>query len=138
VKLLLRWLSVSALCAGLGAVSVSRGGRAAASSDEPETVLTFFRPQPGQEEALLRLIREDRATLRRLDVVDESPYVLARATDPGGAVRYVELFTWKSAEIPDHAPPEVRAIWDRMQKIVQPRNGRPGIDFEAVQLLPEK
>ncbi|HUK53603.1 MAG TPA: hypothetical protein VL099_09980 [Candidatus Binatia bacterium] len=127
-----------AVCAACVALVWPLRRPAAASSDEPETVIATFRPQPGQEAALLEVIHQTRATLRRLDLVDESPYVLARATDPGGGVRYIELFTWKSAEIPDHAPPEVRTRWDRMQKLVQPRDGRPGIDFEAVSLLGEK
>jgi len=133
-----RRIALSALLGALAVFLLPLRAPVAVAGDEPETVIASFRPQPGQEAALLQVLRENRATLRRLDLVDEAPYILARTTDPGGAVRFVEIFTWKSAEIPDHAPPEVRANWDRMQKLVQPRNGHPGIDFEVVQLLPEK
>ena len=129
---------VFAVCAVLAALQGPLRRSLAASTDEPETVLVSYRPQPGQEAELLQILRNARATLRRLDLVDESPYVLARTMDPGGAVRFVEIFTWKSEEIPDHAPAEVRAEWDRMQKLVQPRDGRPGIEIQPVQLLPEK
>jgi len=134
----LRVTVVFAVCAALAALQGPLRRSVAASNEEPETVLVSYRPQPGQEAALLQVLREARAALRRLDLVDESPYVLVRAIDPGGAVRFVEIFTWKSEEIPDHAPPEVRAHWDRMQKLVQPRDGHPGIEIQPVQLLPEK
>jgi hypothetical protein len=44
----------------------------------------------------------------------------------------VEVFTWKSPDIPDHAPAEVRAIWQRLEDACEPRDGRPGIDFAEV------
>jgi hypothetical protein len=138
MRIRIQWMAAVAMAASIAGLESGAHARAAHASDEPETVLVTFHAQPGQETALLQVLRDDRATLRRLHLVDEAPFVLARATDPGGAVRYVEIFTWKSAEIPDHAPPEVRANWDRMQKLVQPRGGRPGIDFEQVQLLAEK
>jgi hypothetical protein len=107
----------------------------APASDEPETVLATYHPKPNQERELLQVLHEHWATLRRMDLVFETPHLLLRGKDPGGETHFVEVLIWKSAEIPDHAPPEIRAIWDRMQKLVESRGGRPGIEIEAVEIV---
>jgi hypothetical protein len=52
-----------------------------------------------------------------------------RGVDDAGKPYFVEIFTWKDASIPDHAPAEVRAIWKKLEAVCEPRGGRPGIDF---------
>ncbi len=131
------WAAAGVLFTVLAAFVFPFTSSAGASSDEPETVMVTYHPLAGNEAALLQVLREARSTLRRLDLVDESPYLLARAGGPD-SVRFVEIFTWKNGEIPDHAPPDVRAQWDRMQKLVRPSGSHPGIEIELVQLLPEK
>jgi hypothetical protein len=72
------------------------------------------------------------AIYRRLDLVLEKPHLVVRGTDVGGLPYFVEVFTWRSPEIPDHAPPEVRALWQQLESVCEKRNGRPGIDFTEV------
>ncbi|HVN09247.1 MAG TPA: hypothetical protein VMV61_09755 [Patescibacteria group bacterium] len=137
MKRLDRWAACTVLFAAFLACISSLAPRARASGDEPETVVVTYRPQPGKEDALLQVLREARSTRARLALADDSPYLLVRAGSPGN-VRFIEVFTWKSEEIPDHAPQEIRDQWDRMQKLVRPLDGHPGIDFEQVQILPPK
>ena len=33
------------------------------------------------------------------------------------------------ADIPDHAPAEVQAIWQEMNAVVEPRGGKPSLSF---------
>jgi hypothetical protein len=57
---------------------------------------------------------------------------VVRGVDSQNLPYFVEIFTWKSAEIPDHAPAEVRAVWQELENACEKRNGRPGIDFTEV------
>ncbi len=107
------------------------------SSDEPETVLITYHPKAGQEGQLLETIKKDWAALRRLRLVDESPHIVMRGKDASGAAIYVEVFTWVTADTPDHVPAEVQAIWQEMGKQVENATGRPGIDIRPVTLVPD-
>jgi hypothetical protein len=53
------------------------------------------------------------------------------AQESGGRY-YVEILTWKDEDAPDSAPPAIRAIWDEMNRLVEPRGGRPGLDIVPV------
>jgi hypothetical protein len=47
----------------------------------------------------------------------------------------VEIFTWTSSDIPDHAPKEITDIWAREQALCEGRNGRPAIEDGEVDLV---
>ena len=104
----------------------------AQTHDEPETVLVTYHPKSGQEEQFLEVLKRDWATLSRLKLVDEEPHVVVRAKDDSGKTIFVEVFTWVSGETPDHVPAEVQSIWTEMQKLVETRDGHPGVEFRAV------
>ena len=110
----------------------------AQDKDEPETVLVVYRPKAGQEAALLEVLKKDWATVKRLKLVDEQPHLLVQAKDDAGKTVFVETFTWVSAETPDHVPAEVQAIWGEMGKLVETREGHPGVDFRAVSVLADR
>ncbi|HZF09004.1 MAG TPA: hypothetical protein VFE33_09465 [Thermoanaerobaculia bacterium] len=95
----------------------------------PETVLVTYRPQAGNAEKLEQLIARHGATLQRLALVTSDPHLTFRANDSSGKPIVIDLLTWKDDAIPDNAPAEVRAIWDEMQKLVEKRDGRPGIEI---------
>jgi hypothetical protein len=63
-----------------------------------------------------------------------SPHVTLR-TVGSKDVTFVEIFTWRDASIPDAAPPEIRAIWDEMNKIAEPRNGKSGLEIAMMQQI---
>ena len=75
----------------------------------PRPVIACYRPKPGQEAALLDLVRGHVPTLRRLGLAtDRAPYCM-RAAD--GTL--VEVFEWASAQAIEaaHAQPEVHTMW---------------------------
>ena len=57
------------------------------------------------------------------------PHLVVRGTDGAGKTYFVEIFTWKDASIPDHAPPEVRAVWKQLEAACEPPGAAPGVDF---------
>jgi len=116
----------------LAIVITAVGVAQAQTQDEPETVLVTYLPKAGQEEQLLNVLRKDWAAVTRLKLVDPEPHVLVRGKDDSGKTVFVEVFTWASADTPDHVPAEVQAIWTEMGKLVEVREGHPGVDFRAV------
>ena len=97
----------------------------------PETIVSISRPKAGKEAELLAAIRETHAVYERLQAVS-GLYTLYRGGDEAGGVYFIEIFTWRSGDIPDNAPPEIRAAWTKLQSLVDNRNGRAGIEFYAV------
>ena len=78
-------------------------------ADPPHTVIACYRAKPGQEAALLDLLRGHLPALRRLGLAtDRAPYSL-RAAD--GTL--VEVFEWSSAKAIEsaHKHPEVQQMW---------------------------
>jgi hypothetical protein len=101
----------------------------------PETVVVTYHVKPGSEAAMEKLLREDHwPMLRRNGFVRESPHVLVKCVEDGGKPCFREVLTWRDHETPDNAPPEVHAVWDRMQTLVEKR-GADSIEIEEVELL---
>ena len=101
----------------------------------PETVLVTYHVKAGSEAAMEKLLREDHwPLLRRMGFVRESPHVLVKCVEDGGRPCFREVLTWRDHDTPDNAPPEVRAVWDRMHRLVEKRGG-PDIEIEEVELL---
>lgn len=99
------------------------------SRPEPETIYSVSHVIAGKEAAFDKARIEAWAIYQRLGLVLPKPHLVVRGADEAGKTYFVEIFTWKDAAIPDHAPPEVRAIWKLLEAACEPRGGRPGIDF---------
>lgn len=97
-----------------------------------ETVHTIAHVKPGHEQEYARLDAKSWAIYTRLGLVLRHPHIVLRGADDKGRPFFVEVFTWKSSDIPDHAPPEVKAVWQQLEQACEPRDGRPGIDFDAM------
>ena len=97
-----------------------------------ETIYSIAHVKRGMETQYAELSAKTWAIYRKLDLVLPAPHVVVRAVDSQNLPYFVEIFTWKSAEIPDHAPAEVRAVWQELENTCEKRNGRPGIDFTEV------
>ena len=123
----------TAVAALLAAVSVQAVAQTRAA--EPETVMITLRAKPGSEADLARVIERHWSTARALNLVVPDPHVTLRAVEDGGKTYFVEVFTWRDAAIPDAAPPAIQAIWAEMNRLVEPRGGKPGLTFTAVSLL---
>jgi hypothetical protein len=97
-----------------------------------ETIYSTYHVKRGMEAKFAELNAKTWALYRKLDLVLPAPHVVVRAMDSSNLPYFVEIFTWRSAEIPDHAPPEVRAVWRDLENACEKRGGRPGIDFTEV------
>ena len=107
----------------------------AAAAQPPETILAIARPKAGKEAELLDAIRDDHAIMTRLGLIT-GPYTLYRGNDEGGTSVYILTFTWKSGDIPDNAPPEIRNSWKRLGALVEKKGSCPGSEFWAIETIP--
>ena len=100
-----------------------------------ETIHSVAHIKPGREVEYAKLSAEAWAIYTRLGFVLDTPHIVLQGSDEKGRSYVVEVFTWKSPDIPDHAPPEVKAIWRKLEDACEPRDGRRGIDFSEVTAL---
>jgi hypothetical protein len=100
----------------------------------PETVMVTYHAKAGSEAALANAIAKQWAAANRLKLVLETPHTLVRG-DEQGKTYFVEIFTWRDANIPDAPPAAIQNIWAEMTQLVESRGARPGIDFAAVSLV---
>jgi len=106
---------------------------AAPAAPAPETVLVTYHIAPGREAAFLQAVKAQWSTLQKLRLVTGAPHTLVRAKEASGETSFVEVLTWVSASIPDHAPAAVLAIWDELGKLCQARAGRGAIEITEVE-----
>jgi hypothetical protein len=109
-------------------------GSLARASADPETVMITLRAKAGAEAELTKVIADHWATARRLDLVRPEPHVTLSGKDKDGSY-YVDIFTWRDASIPDNAPPEIRKIWDDMNRLTEARGGHPGLSITEMTLV---
>lgn len=83
---------------------------------QPEVVFAIYRPKPGQDEALLGLLRRHLPTLRRLGLATERPALLLGSKDAS-----IEVFEWASSEASAqaHTTPEVAEIWRAIEGVAE-------------------
>ena len=99
----------------------------------PETVMITLHAKAGAEAALVEVLARHYETARRLALLrDEAPHLTLRAPGDHDTVSIIEILTWRDAEIPDHAPHDILAIWQEMNSLVEARGGRPGLDIVEV------
>lgn len=99
---------------------------------ESETILSTYHVRTGQEKAFLAAVTRTWAIYRRLDVVLPRPHTLVSRVDDAGHTLYYELFTWRSGDIPDNAPPEIKAAWKDLEALCKLPDGKSGIEGEEV------
>ena len=99
----------------------------AQSSKQPETVMVTCHAKPGAEADLQRVLTRHWNTARDLKLVLDTPHVRLRGAD-SGETYLIEIFTWRDASIPDHAPAAIQAIWAEMNNLVQGR----GVEIATV------
>jgi hypothetical protein len=102
-----------------------------------ETVICTYRVRADGEARFLELLAGHWRTLRDLGFVTEEKSQVFRSAE--GGVSYVEIFTWVEGGFAlAHEHPDVLAIWEAMDPLLEERDGRPKWEFphfEAV-LLP--
>ena len=123
-------LTATALALALSLFAQNRAGKLPGPGTE--TIYSIAHVKRGMETRYAELSAKTWAIYRKLDLVLPAPHVVVRGVDSQNLPYFVEIFTWKSAEIPDHAPAEVRAAWQELENACEKRDGRPGIDFAEV------
>jgi hypothetical protein len=106
--------------------------RAEASETVPETVMVTLHAKPGAEADLERVLANHWKTARELRLVRDAPHVTIRGSEEANKTYFVEIFTWRDANVPDSAPAEIQKIWTEMNRLVEARGGHPGLEFVAV------
>jgi len=84
--------------------------------ERTETVIAAYRPKPGKELELRKLVRQHRRTLDAAHLVTSRPTLLLRARSDGTVL---EIFEWVSAKAADeaHQHRAIREMWKRFAKI---------------------
>ena len=100
----------------------------------PETVLATFRVKPDQLSAFLKLMPEYWAALRARDLVLADPHLVLQGKEPAGP-KIVEVFSWKDHDAPEQVPAQIQKYWDKINGMVEPRDGHPGIEFPEMSIV---
>jgi len=60
--------------------------------------------------------------------------------EDGGKPFVIEILTWRDGDAPDSVAqmyPQVLAIWNRFNALVEKRGGKPGIEIDPVEIVGE-
>jgi hypothetical protein len=94
-----------------------------------ETVICTYRVRAGSEAEFESLLERHWRTLRELEFVTDEKALVFRSLDEG-APTYVEIFTWVEGGFGQaHEHPDVLAIWEPMEPLLEDRDGRPRWEF---------
>src|SRR5262245_38110221 len=101
------------------------------------TALCTYRVKQNQEQEFLSLLRNHCPTLHQVGLVTDEPSLMFPGNAECGKSFFVEILHWKSKDGPQLAEqmPEVLAIWEKMGKLVEPRMGRPPMEFPFVEQI---
>jgi len=105
----------------------------------PETVHVTYHVQPGKLDEFLGVLTQHYPAGRREGIVLADPHVVLSGKEDGGKPVVIEVLTWRDADDPDEVAtknPEIKAIWDRLNGLVEKRGGKPGIEIDAMDIVP--
>ena len=93
-----------------------------------ETVVCTYRVRVDAEERFVELLSRHWRTLHELELVtDERALVFRSVKAPP---TYIEVFTWVEGGFGRaHEHPDVLAIWEQMEPLLEERDGRPRWEF---------
>jgi hypothetical protein len=93
-----------------------------------ETVICTYRVRDDAEDRFLQLLRRHWQTLHDLGFVTDDEPLVFRTIEDG--LTYVEIFTWVEGGFDQaHEHPEVLAIWEPMEPLLEDRGALPKWDF---------
>lgn len=119
----------------LGAQALAAQPPAATPASGTETVISTYRVRAGKEAEFARIHAQAWPAYRRFGLVAETPHLVLQGVDDAGKTYFVEILTWKDHEAPDHASPEIRALWAQLESLCEPRLGHRGIEFPEVRIV---
>src|SRR5580700_4912339 len=93
-----------------------------------QTVICTYRVRPDSEDEFVKLLSTHWSTLHALGFVTPEHSRVFRSLDE--PVAYVEIFTWVEGGFEmAHKHPDVLAIWEPMEPMLEERDGRPRREF---------
>jgi hypothetical protein len=101
---------------------------------DPETVLVTYRVKAGNEAEFREVLSRAWEVYRRDRLVLAEPHIVLQDTEDGKP-RFVEIFTWVSRSIPEHAPDSVKAVWKQEESLCERRGDHYGIEPGEVELV---
>ncbi len=86
------------------------------TDERTETVIAAYRPKPGKDRELRKLMREHRRTLADAQLVTARQPLILRARSDG---TLIEIFEWASAKAGDraHRHASIRAMWNKLAAV---------------------
>jgi hypothetical protein len=102
---------------------------------DPETVLVTYHVKLGKEAEFQAVLSRAWDVYRGEHLVFAEPHVVVQETESGGKPRFVEILTWVSRSIPEHAPESVKTIWKQEESLCEKRGEHYGIEPGEVELL---
>lgn len=100
-----------------------------------ETVLCTYRVRPTEEQRFRELLDRHWTTLHELGFVTDEESLVFRSLD--GPPTYVEIFTWVQGGFGQaHEHPDVLAIWEPMEPLLEDRDGLPRWEFPHYARVP--
>lgn len=94
-----------------------------------ETVICTYLVRADAEEQFRELLGRHWQTLHGLGFVTDEQALVFRSLEDGGPA-YVEIFTWVEGGFGlAHEHPDVLAIWERMDPLLEERGGQPKWSF---------
>lgn len=101
-----------------------------------QVVVCTYRVKPGGENDFIGLLKRHWTTLRKLGLVHDQPRMVLQGRDTDQTSCFVEVFAWKDGGFEvAHKHPEVLAIWEPMEQMCEPRDGRPATEFPHYAVL---
>jgi hypothetical protein len=96
------------------------------------TVICMYRPRDGAVDDMVDLIRRHRAVCTELGLVTDRPEEVYIGGDQDGSGPLIaSIFQWVDAEAVGraHHHPQIGAIWEQMELLVEDRSMGPGMAF---------
>jgi hypothetical protein len=106
-------------------------------ADSPETVMVTYQIKPHQEDALKKVIDKHWQEAQRLGLVHATPHWVVQGSVSGKSY-IVEIFTWRDSTVPDDAPKEITDLWRQMHDLTESRDGKPDLEFTAIEVVSTK
>jgi hypothetical protein len=100
-----------------------------------ETVICTYRVRPEAEDQFAELLGRHWDTLHELGFVTSAESLVFRSLDQ--PLTYVEIFTWVEGGFDRaHEHPDVLAIWEPMDPLLEERDGLPKWEFPHFERVP--
>jgi hypothetical protein len=101
-----------------------------------ETVICTYRVRADADDRFVELLRRHWHALHELGFVTDEESLVFRSLD-GDAPTYVEIFTWVEGGFGQaHEHPDVLAIWEPMDPLLEDRDVRPRWEFPHFERVP--